>query len=126
MNGVRALLLGWKGYAAIAVIVAVSSFGTAWTVRGWKADRDLNHINMIVARQEAARERKRADEAAAAAAKLEATQRQADAIRAERDAERDRHERETTRLLQELHNAPTSDTRELGPAVLRLLDSLRH
>lgn len=76
MNSVKGLLLGWKGYAAVAAIAAAVAFSAGWRlrtlsdapiiaaaeVRAATAEGDLSKVNAIVARAEAAQERRRAEE----------------------------------------------------------------
>jgi hypothetical protein len=139
MIALRGLLAGWQGYAAIAALSALVAFGAGWRLRGWKeapvisaaevrasnAERDLAQVNTIVARAEAAQERRRAEAETKAREQIEDYQQQVTVLRAQVAKDREMYEREATRLLQELYNVPQSETRELGPRVLRYLDGVR-
>ncbi len=39
--GLPATLIGWKGYAAAAVVGALAAGGAAWTVQGWRYGADI-------------------------------------------------------------------------------------
>ena len=133
------LMTGWRGLSLSALLGFAVASVLVWEVRGWQAtsliatartaqahaERELSDLRAVVANNVAELERLRADEQTKA---LNATKAQAarllDLQTRLAESERERIQM-SAKLSEELAHASASDTRDLGPIVLRYLGRVR-
>ena len=132
-------LAGWRAALFSALLGAGFAGSAAWEVRGWRdasaisaantdqarAEKALSDLHAVVANNLADVERVRADEQAKALGAAKAQNQRLLDLQARLAASERERVKESAKLREELSHAPTGDSRELGPAVLRYLDRVR-
>lgn len=133
------LLAEWRGPLLFALLGAALAGPAAWHIRGWAASSQLAVVKTALARAEARQsdlqaavannlaiiERVRADEQTKALRTAKAQTQQLISLQSLLAASERKRTKRSLEAQKELIHAPTSDTRELGPAALRYLDRVR-
>ena len=130
---------GWRGALLSALLGACLAGPAAWSLRGWaaateravantalvRAEAKLSELQASVANNVADIERVRADEQTKALQAARAQTQQLVSLQALLATSERERAKLSTEIQKDLIHAPTSDTRELGPAALRYLDRVR-
>lgn len=133
------LLAGSRGFMLSAGLGAAIASASAWHVRGWRdsgligaavtaqtrAEKELSDLMATIASHRAELERARADEQTKALNSVKAQGQRILDLQARLGASERERLVLSTKLKEELSDAPDGDARELGPAALSYLERVR-